>query len=290
MAYKSKGFTLIELLVVISIIALLIGLLLPALASAKSSANNIVCQTNVRSLMIAEVAYTNDFQGGFSIGEPWEIRSWAPGGNPTLEPDENSTATDYDHMNFAQGTLYEYMGKESAAYKCPVGSEELQSASGGLLQRSYSKNAYVSDAPSYNLNRFPMRSQLRKKISAVLQPSGMFVFGEENSNKDNLGELTDEQKILELGSTYNDSWVIVKHPKQSAPVWDDSIGTYHGSDPVLGFTNQSFVDGHVASNNPIYAFYKHNGNDTYNVQRIAFDNIPTDPSGPTGKTTGSTPR
>ena len=47
---KSRGFTLIELLVVISIIALLISLLLPALASARQSAEQIVCASNMREL------------------------------------------------------------------------------------------------------------------------------------------------------------------------------------------------------------------------------------------------
>jgi prepilin-type N-terminal cleavage/methylation domain-containing protein/prepilin-type processing-associated H-X9-DG protein len=47
---KNRGFTLIELLVVISIIALLISLLLPALASARQSAEQIVCASNMRQL------------------------------------------------------------------------------------------------------------------------------------------------------------------------------------------------------------------------------------------------
>jgi len=56
---KSAGFTLIELLVVISIIALLIGILLPALAGARTSARSIVCGTRMRQVAIGWQLYAN---------------------------------------------------------------------------------------------------------------------------------------------------------------------------------------------------------------------------------------
>lgn len=60
---KNKAFTLIELLVVISIISLLIAVLLPALASARKSAQAITCASGIRQIGLAGFAYADDYKG-----------------------------------------------------------------------------------------------------------------------------------------------------------------------------------------------------------------------------------
>ncbi len=57
------GFTIIELLVVISIIALLIALLLPALARAKDLANAIACASNERQIALATIMWSHEHEG-----------------------------------------------------------------------------------------------------------------------------------------------------------------------------------------------------------------------------------
>jgi prepilin-type N-terminal cleavage/methylation domain-containing protein/prepilin-type processing-associated H-X9-DG protein len=61
----SLGFTLIELLVVIAIIAILAGLLLPALASAKAKARRIQCVSQMKQLGLAITLFTDDHQNMF---------------------------------------------------------------------------------------------------------------------------------------------------------------------------------------------------------------------------------
>ena len=84
-AHPGRGFTLIELLVVISIIALLIGILLPALGAARRVARSLQCSSNMRQLGTAMHIYATDYDSYMPYHTP---DAPVPGDAPSLRWDD----------------------------------------------------------------------------------------------------------------------------------------------------------------------------------------------------------
>lgn len=102
-AARSRAFTLIELLVVIAVIALLIGILLPALASARESGRSARCLSNLRHMGLACFAYADDHRGvGPAIGQPYAAYpNWAF----VVQQTAGLAATAPDEVYVARGSV-----------------------------------------------------------------------------------------------------------------------------------------------------------------------------------------
>lgn len=209
------AFTLIELLVVIAIIAILAGLLLPALAGAKSRAQGAACLANVKQLSLAWFLYADDNDDLLvnNHGKPETAakrRTWA-----NNVQDWGNSADNTNILFLTDSLLGPYTGRSAAVFKCP--SDKSIAANGPRI-RSFSMNAMVGD-PGELTNQFNPDYVQFFRVTQMPDPAATFVFLDEHPD------------------TINDGFFV---NRLNDYAWGNLPASYHHRS-----ANLSFADGHT---------------------------------------------
>ena len=218
---KKNSFTLIELLVVIAIIAILAGILMPALSSARARARSASCTANLKQLGLMQQQYTDFFNGYFCpayyCDASWVMTYWD-------WAQDNSWQEDKENSSGILARALNMKGKNSGVHNCPDNN---------LKRESSAQNS------GYGYNEFlgyePFNGYLGIKTSHVRNPSRTIMFADAA-----VQDYNDNTSLIPTSFLYSPDGI---KNKQSGGY----VHFRHNES-----ANGCFVDGHVGANRTIH--------------------------------------